>query len=188
MRAFIAIALPEEAKKNFLKLQDILKASAADVTWVEPKNIHLTLKFLGDISDTVSRKIILALPKMTSTQKVFQLRTKALGVFPKPTFARVVWIGVEEARHCLDTLASHIEDATVKLGVPAATKPFSGHITLGRVRSQKNIEKLLRAITNASAIATEYPQQFTVSKITLFQSTLTPQGPIHEEISSAPLG
>ncbi|HNX80940.1 MAG TPA: RNA 2',3'-cyclic phosphodiesterase [Candidatus Omnitrophota bacterium] len=187
MRAFIALDLPEEAHKNLLKLQDILKASGADVKWVEPKNIHLTLKFLGDIDDKTGSDITAGLQKIAAGHNTFIMRTKELGVFPKPTFPRVIWVGIGTGDSETRDLAARVEEAAIKLGIPAEEKPFSTHITLGRVRSHKNIEKLLHAITNASALTATYPQEFPVSKITLYKSTLSPQGPIYEELFSAPL-
>lgn len=182
MRAFIAIPLPEEAQESLLKLQDILKTSGADIKWVEPKNIHLTLKFLGDINERTVGHISTAIQKIASGQKSFRIRTKELGVFPKPTFARVIWVGIDTGAVETRALAAQIEEASTKLGIPSETKPFTTHITLGRVRSQKNLEKLLHAIENASALTTEYPQQFIVSEIILYQSTLSLQGPIYEKI------
>ncbi|MFH1678513.1 MAG: RNA 2',3'-cyclic phosphodiesterase, partial [Candidatus Omnitrophota bacterium] len=93
MRTFIAIELPEEIKNILGEIQDKLKQTRADVKWVQPQNIHLTLKFLGEINEDLVKKIASALNEIAQENSSFNLRLYELGAFPKIKYPRVIWIG-----------------------------------------------------------------------------------------------
>ena len=186
MRAFIAIQLPEEIKNIIGNIQDELKQARADVKWVKPENIHLTLKFLGDIEQDLVNKINSILEGITQKSSSFNLCLSSLGAFPKLQYARVIWIGLTNDKR-VSEIANDLEKDMLKIGLPCESRPFSSHITLGRVRSGLNRKVLVEKLEFLNKDLSFPSPEFKVSSITLFKSTLTPQGPIYEVIFDCPL-
>lgn len=187
MRAFIAIELPREIKDSLAKLQWQLKSSGADVKWVEPSNIHLTMKFLGEIDDKIQDKVGRALEESAKDKTAFNMRLAALGAFPKLKSPRVIWVGIDQGDNEAKAIAKELEQNLEKIGIPKEDRPFSSHITIGRTRSPQNREKL---VENLTALADKFGQEnleFKVTGITLFKSTLTPGGPIYQALKETPL-
>lgn len=184
MRTFIAIELPDEIKESLARLQDRLKKSQADVKWVAPENIHLTLKFLGEISEAQLEKITGALEETCQNKKCFQISLSTIGAFPKINFPRVIWVGVEKGDQETKELAEELEERISRLGIPKEKHPFSSHITLGRVRSYLNKDKLINELKTAGFME---GKEFAVKELTFFKSTLTPKGPVYEILKTASL-
>ena len=186
MRTFIAIELPTEVKDKLSKIQEQLKKSGADVKWVEPKNIHLTLKFLGEIDDKKLEKIIEIIDGTVKDKNTFHIRISSLGAFPKINYPRVIWIGIDKGDCETKEIAKELEEKIAKIGIPKEGKAFSSHITIGRTRSTLNREKLVQELKTQSANFCG-GLEFVVTKITLFKSTLTPGGPIYEALKETNL-
>jgi len=189
MRTFIAITLSEEIKEELKKIQDKLKLTNADVKWVDIKNIHLTLKFLGEVDEEKINKIIKILNEVSKEISGFNLSLGTLGVFPKLESARVIWVGLKKGDKETKEIAKILEEKLAKIGIPKEKRPFSSHITLGRVRSNLNLKNLVEEIKNLIENLDSFykEKEFFVSKITLFKSTLTYQGPIYEILKEANL-
>ncbi|MBP7216092.1 MAG: RNA 2',3'-cyclic phosphodiesterase [Candidatus Omnitrophica bacterium] len=185
MRAFIAISLPPSAKDSLATIQKKLQAYKADVRWVEPKNIHLTLRFLGEITDDMARSITTILDENAKGIAPYPISLSSLGAFPTISAARVIWIGLNKGAQETTYLANLVEKQLSALGIPEAEKPFSAHITLGRLRSPAGSNKLKEALQNKITLSGNI--EFQVGCITLFKSTLTPTGPVYEIVSSASL-
>jgi len=180
MRTFIAIELPQEIKDKLSELQALLKKADADVKWVEPANIHLTLKFLGEIDEAKSVKVAGAIEDITRGLKQFQISLSSCGAFPKMEFPRVIWVAIAKGNREIATLAGDLEERIEKLGIPKEDRPFSSHITIARVRSPRNTDKLAKALKEAEDYFGGKNIEFDVTKITLFKSTLGPGGPVYE--------
>lgn len=187
MRTFIAIELPEEIKDALAQLQEDLKKSGADVKWVEPKNIHLTLKFLGEIDEIKAQNIIKIIEEIAQGLNSFKARISSVGAFPKLNFPRVIWAGVDEGDEEICKIASGLEQPIAKLGIPKEDRKFSSHITIGRTRSTLNREKLVQELSRLATESGQVNLEFTVTKITFFKSTLTSGGPIYEALNEAHL-
>lgn len=187
MRAFIAIELPKEIRDSLYRLQEQLKASHADVKWVQPQNIHLTLKFLGEIDEKKFSKITEILDDVAKNNCSFYINLSTLGAFPKLNFPRVIWIGIDKGDVETKQIAKALEEKIAKVGIPKEDRPFSSHITIGRTKSNLNRERLVQALNNLVDIFRHQNLEFTVTKITLFQSTLTPKGPIYTALKEANL-
>lgn len=188
MRAFIAIDLPKEIKDYLADIQAQLKESNSDVKWVAPLNIHLTLKFLGEIDEKKSENIIQIIEEIAKNSACFYIRISSIGAFPKINFPRVLWVGIDKGDRESKEIAEQLEERIAKLGIPKEDRPFSSHITIGRLRSNLNREKLIQKLSNlAAGLAGLEKLQFTVKKITLFKSTLTPKGPVYEIIRDTAL-
>lgn len=185
MRAFIAIELSPDSIKCLASLEEQLKSSGADVKWVKPENIHLTLKFLGEIDDKAREKITKIMEDIAVKEKPFCIRLFSPGAFPKINLPRVIWIGIDKGDSQIKQIAKALEEEIAKVGIPKENRPFSSHITLGRVRSDLNREKLVKNLENLASNSPQDSPEFMVAKITLFKSTLTPRGPIYEVLKEA---
>jgi 2'-5' RNA ligase len=184
MRTFIAIEVPEDIKSELNQLIDKLKSSRADVKWVKAQGIHLTLKFLGNVEESKLEEIKQTLNKLTETENPFEISLEGLGAFPKPAFARVIWVGIKQGNESTINLAKKLEDELEKIGFKKEKRPFSPHLTLGRLRSPKNRDKLASLL---NSINFQSQSSIKVIGISLIQSTLTPTGAIYNLLYQAPL-
>jgi 2'-5' RNA ligase len=187
MRTFIAIELPQGIKDSLARTQNQLKAAGADVKWVEPANIHLTLKFLGEIDEKKLEKINSILEEAAQDKNSFSARIFSLGAFPGINSPRVIWVGIDQGDKEIREIAKALEDEIAKIGIPKEDRPFSSHITIGRTRSPKNREKLVQELNQLANNFGRENLEFAVEKIVLFKSTLTPKGPIYEALKDANL-
>jgi len=180
IRAFIAIELNNETQNSLAKIQSELKTSGAVVKWVEPKNIHLTLKFLGDIDTDLAAKIKIILEDLAKNHQKFSATINELGAFPNTGSPRVIWVGINAGKQNLISIATELENNLPKLGIPKEERDFAPHLTLGRVKGPINRFKLSELLNKNKNIS---DLNFIADRITLFKSTLTPQGPIYEVIT-----
>lgn len=188
MRAFIAIELSKEIKDFLSRIQEKLKLSGCDVKWVSPKNIHLTLKFLGEINEEQLAKINQIVSEAAVLQPGFDLRLASIGSFPKISSPRVIWVGIGQGKEETKKIAAYLEEKISLIGIPAEEKEFSSHITIGRVRSPSGRQNLIQGLREIeSEFEGQEKPQLKVTKITLFKSTLTPQGPVYEALKEANL-
>ncbi len=181
MRAFIAIELPQNIKQLISRFQSALEPCQADVKWVSSPNIHLTLKFLGEIDDKTGEAVIETIKTVCTKVSTFIIKTGRLGAFPSLRSPRVIWLGLSAGDEECVSLAEQIESGLSRAGIPKEDREFSSHITIGRVRSQKNLRPLQDKLAKLEE-KEELQEGFEVRKVTLFKSTLTPQGPVYEKI------
>jgi 2'-5' RNA ligase len=186
MRTFIAIELPTEIKTILSNMQNELKQAHGDIKWVKPENIHLTLKFLGEIEQDLIKKICSILEATAQKYPSFSLYLSKLGAFPKLQYPRVIWISVTNDQIAIN-IAQDLEKELLRIGLPAESRPFSTHITLGRLRSGLNRKALVEKLELINKDIALPGPEFNILGLTLFKSTLTPQGPIYEAILSCPL-
>lgn len=183
VRSFIAIEIPEDIKKDISGIQDKLRNTGADVGWTRSEGIHLTLKFLGDVEEEKLEKVTRAMEEAAKGFSPFGIEISGIGVFPNPKYPRVLWIGVKD-NDTLMTLQNNIERETEKIGFKPEGRRFSPHLTLGRVRSQKNRESLLKAMEEFEKI--EFGS-LNVGEVSLIKSELSPKGAIYTELFKASL-
>ena len=184
MRAFLALALPAEVRRALAEAQEALRAADADVTWVNPEQLHLTLKFLGDVTDAQRAAIDEGMRQVAAAHRRFTARAQALGAFPPGRAPRIVWAGVHDPGRAMCGLAGAIEAQAEAAGVPREARGFSPHVTLGRVRSPRGVEDLVRAIRSASWPGSS---SWTVTAVTLFQSVLDARGARYTMLAEHPL-
>jgi 2'-5' RNA ligase len=187
MRTFIAIELPKEIKDSLASLQAQLKTSGADVKWVEPQNIHLTLKFLGEVDEKKLEKIVNILEEVAKNKNPFFLSISSIGAFPKLDYPRVIWLGIDEGDKESKEIAKELEEKIAKTGIPKEDRPFSSHITIGRTKSALNREKLVQNLKTLAGNFGKRNLACRVTKLILFKSTLTPKGPLYEALKEANL-
>jgi RNA 2',3'-cyclic 3'-phosphodiesterase len=175
MRTFIAIPLPEGARSTLSQIQDGLRATGADVRWTAVPSIHLTLKFLGEIDPGLVAQLALSLKDATRGEAPFSLAIGGVGAFPNLRNPRVVWCGIEGEMDRLHVLQKRVEEACSGLGFAPEDRPFSPHLTLGRVKGSRSLPRLLDCIRIGSPLRTELQ----VGQLHIYKSTLTPAGAIY---------
>jgi 2'-5' RNA ligase len=184
MRAFIAIELSDEMRSGLAQVQSHLKYSGADVKWVEEDNIHLTLKFLGDIDEKKCAQIKNILDEISAAIKPFEINIKDIGAFPKIEFPRVIWAGLDKGAKESSEIAKKLDEGLSKIGFEKESRPFVAHVTIGRVRSAKNKATLKEKIETLGGLGVRNKGKI-VNSIALFQSTLTPSGSIYAKLHEA---
>jgi len=185
MRLFIAIELPRKTRDALAALQSELKESGADVKWVAPENIHLTLKFIGETNEADLKNILRAMEETAKGHCAFTMRAASCGAFPNINSPRVIWVGLSKGSEETKQIAEGLEVKLAAVGIPKEERPFSSHITLGRTRSSLNRDKLVDSLKILEEKLPE--EEFMVTKITLFKSTLTPKGAVYEALQEASL-
>ena len=146
--------------------------------------MHLTLKFLGNIEEGHVEQISGALKSIADNFNAFSINLTRVGAFPDLKRPRVIWIGIDKGAGELKTLGAKIETELEKLGFAKEKREFKAHLTLGRVRSLKNIENLEKIINEVKFQA---GNEIKIDKIILFQSKLTPKGAIYTNLSEHPI-
>lgn len=183
MRTFVAVDIDESILREIQHIRERLDQAGADVKWVKNDNTHLTVKFIGEISPDQAPDVCAALEKAAQDAEPFDLEIRGAGTFSRRR-PSVLWVGCEDISGGLGRLHSAVESALQKLGIEKEDRKFSPHLTLGRVKSGKNIRKLLEALD------AEQPAELGASRVesvSLFSSKLTPQGPIYSRLTETNL-
>lgn len=187
MRCFVAVDVSAAVRDAVARAQAGVRAAApaADVRWVEPASLHLTLQFLGAVDEGLVPSVSAALDGAVHDVLPIGLAAGGLGVFPGPARPRVVWAGLTAGLGELGRLAVAVEQALEPLGFPREARPFRGHVTIGRVRSPRGGRALAAALETAGAMAFG---TWTASEVVLYQSQLRPSGAVHTAVSRHPFG
>jgi len=182
IRSFIAIEI--EVSQKIKELIKELEKTGINAKIVETNNMHLTLKFLGDIGTSLLEDIEEIIKDSVKNINPFEISLKDVGVFPNTNYIKVFWIGIKDSGF-LKKIASEIDEKLNKIGFKKERREFSAHLTVARVRSAKNKEKLIQLINKYKD--TEF-QKIKVEKITLKKSLLTPEGPIYTNLAEVKIG
>jgi RNA 2',3'-cyclic 3'-phosphodiesterase len=174
IRAFIAIHLPEHVQEVLGAVTQELAPRLPDraVTWVAAERMHLTLRFLGDTPASRLEDLATALDAVAARQHSFTLQLGQLGAFPNERQPRVIWVGLAGEVEAATMLQQALDTALIPLGWQPEGKPFSPHLTLGRVK--RDYDKIQLPWGKATV-----PASFTVRDIQLMESQLRPQGPLY---------
>jgi RNA 2',3'-cyclic 3'-phosphodiesterase len=187
IRAFIAIALPRTVQLKLDEVAHSLKNEDTQaVRWMAGKNIHLTLKFLGEVEQKKIEAVSQAIQLAAQHFNFFELSAGGVGTFPNLRRPRVIWVGVQ-APEPLAGLANAIDLATQSLGFPGEERAFSPHLTLGRVSqnaSPLEVQSVAQALSRARIGDLG---SFPVTQVTLFRSDLQPSGAIYTPLFAASL-
>lgn len=175
IRTFICIEIPESIQARIAKLQETLRQIESQVSWTKPSNIHLTLKFLGDIEASRIERISKAIDRAASGISPFEVEIGGAGCFPSPRSPRVLWVGVSNVPEQLQQLFSNIEDELAREGLEREKRKFSPHLTIGRIRSPHNAAPVAAALI-ASGFESE---AITATEVVLMRSDLKPTGSIY---------
>ncbi len=181
MRLFVAIEVPKNIceKINDFVFRNYRLLGNNKFTWVKKDNLHLTLKFLGETKNDLVEKIIEILNSVSSNSKKFKAQIKGVGIFPNISFIKVLWLGIQDNNNKLSLLAEDIDEKMFQLGFKKETRSFVSHLTIARIKSVKNIEKIKCFIQKFCELSFGV---FEVDSITLYESILKPQGPEYKII------
>ena len=177
IRSFLAIELDGNLVPKILDVQKEFKKTNGNIKYVSSENMHFTLKFFGNIDLDMVEDIGNAVEKVIKNYSSFDLNIKKCGCFPNKNVIKVLWLGLDEGSPIKD-LQKDLDKEFRKLGFKKE-KNFISHLTIGRVKSPKNKNEIRNTIEKLEDIEIG---QMTVSRICLKKSTLTPQGPIYEDI------
>lgn len=175
IRAFIAIDIGSEIRARLDELQQKLIPTDADVRWVKPENIHLTLAFLGNVPAENFQALENALDERLQRLEPFQLTAQGTGVFGRRSRPSVVWAGIEESPP-LFTLQQRVVSALEAASIPFANKRFRPHLTLGRFKSLTHLDELFQTLEKEEA---RFFGTTEISSMELIKSELKPTGAEH---------
>lgn len=185
VRTFIAIEPGEPIQAAGEELAHRFSKSVDGVRWVQKDNIHLTLKFLGDVEDRELHSVCKAAANVAKKVKHFSLAAKSVGAFPSNEKPSTIWIGATDKDQKLNQLHSSLEDALADIGFPVERRPFKGHLTLGRARSSRGGNPAL------SELIEQYADHefgvIAVKELVVFSSELSRTGPTYTTIGRCPL-
>lgn len=169
MRCFLALPVPDDVRACLAGLQRRLRAELPGARWVRAEDLHLTLRFYGELEPERAARLAEALGPALAGAAPFELVLQGLGGFPSRQRARVVWVGVAEGGRQLLELFRRAEAAAGQVGLAPEERPFHPHVTLARLREPRSLPP-----------APEEPWgRWVASDVVLYRSTLTPAGPIY---------
>lgn len=185
LRTFVAVEISKPIRAQAAELIAALDGTAADVKWVETHNLHLTLKFLGDVHQREVAEVCRAVQQATGELAAFELEVLGAGAFPNLDRPRTVWLGAGMGAEEMVILHDRIEAELAELGYREEHRRFQPHLTIGRVRGGMGIIELGELVKQHA----DFPAgMMKVEKVTVFSSKPTSAGPIYESIGTARLG
>jgi 2'-5' RNA ligase len=186
IRTFVAVNIDSAVRERVARLVDRFRAAGADVKWVASPNLHITLKFLGDVDAKEIHRVCEAVQKAVADAPPFEFEIRGAGAFPKASRPRTVWLGVAQGREELIDLNKRIEPALEKLGFRREARRFQPHLTIGRVRrggpAVAELGQLIGEQADVEVGATK------VGEVIVYSSQLDRAGPTYEALARAPLG
>jgi 2'-5' RNA ligase len=173
MRTFIGCGIYH---KGIDHLVEEMKKTGADIKFIEPQNTHVTLKFLGEIEEEIAGKVGDVMKRICHGAFPIEARLARTGVFPNQNYMRVLWVGIV----CpdLERIQHELDEALVETGFKLE-KNFKPHLTIGRIRSAKNKQRILETLERFRDIEIG---EFVIESIKLKKSILTPKGPVYSDL------
>lgn len=191
MRVFISVELPDEIKKKVAEATAPLKEIESGIKWVEDRNLHITLKFLGWVEDRKIDNMISLTEESAQGTGSFKLKFAGLGTFPGGGSPRVVWIGITEGGEKLKLIAEKLENNFSSAGFRSEEREFSAHLTIGRVKDlpagrhgKKGVDKVVEKM---DILKNKSFGEMAVKHISIMKSALSPKGPVYEKIKEVKL-
>ena len=184
-RTFLAIILGDKVRNQLLSLQQELSASAGEVNWVEPENLHLTLLFLGEVEQREVLDVCRVAQKAVAKMPEFSISVEGAGCFPNPRRPRTLWVGVGEGAAEVCAVHDAIETPLLdRRGYRRETRAYVPHVTLGRVKGDPENEELAKAIVQHQ---TWNAGDVLVREVHIMTSELTREGPSYTVVGRAKL-
>ena len=185
IRTFIALELPPAVISLLHKVQQDLKRMNIWARWVRPENIHITLKFLGDINPGDIDKIGAAMTAAAIEFPPVTLTVRGIGVFPGIKRPRVIWVGLGGDIRSLLSLQSRLEQELAGAGFPKDKRSFKAHLTLGRIKQAVNPATIRQMITDYAGLSSD---EFTFNQVVLVKSDLKPTGAVYSKLKQVNFG
>ncbi len=184
LRAFVAIELPEKVQGDIRNLQRAFASHRLDIRWVKPVNLHLTIKFLGDIDPSVTHTLGRVLSDTAANHPMFDLLPQGMGIFPNMRRPRILWAGIAGQTSVLRSIWKSVENALVPLGFETEKRAYKGHLTIGRIKTHMDQGRLATALRAQRDFVSE---AFSVKRLVLFKSERQPNGPVYTKLWEMPL-
>jgi len=181
LRTFIAIELPEKIVSAISKVQEGIRSYGFKIRWVRPENIHLTLKFLGNIKEDDTKKVGNTIFESVKGYKPISLKAKGIGVFPGIKKPRVIWTGISDQLNLLTELQKTLDEKLEEIGFPKEKRPFRGHLTLGRAKAKIDPKRLSDALKEFAKFESE---SFSADRVILYKSELRPKGAVYTKLAN----
>ena len=183
IRTFVCVEIPVSVRDRIEQLQRQLAAMRADVSWTKKSNLHLTLKFLGHISAAQVENVCRIVQQAASGSESFDLQLSGTGSFPNQRNPRVLWIGLAEAPQVFKELYTSIDFGLSSVGFPRESRPFAPHLTIGRVKSNRNVASLVQPLIAGGF----HSEPFGIRDVVVMKSQLKSSGAIYSPIRIFPL-
>ncbi|MBW2604719.1 MAG: RNA 2',3'-cyclic phosphodiesterase [Deltaproteobacteria bacterium] len=184
IRTFIAVEIPGSIISKIRELQEGIKVHGFKIRWIRSENIHLTLKFLGDVEAVKISEIAEAISKTAGGYTPISLKAKGVGVFPGIKHPRVLWVGLTGQLESLVRLQRTLDENLQVLGFPGEKRPFKGHLTMGRIKTKIDVKKFGDALMAFRSFESE---TFTAGQLILYKSELKPSGAVYTKLVRASL-
>jgi 2'-5' RNA ligase len=178
MRLFVAVDLPAPAKDELARAGEILRGVAPDAKWVPRDNLHLTVKFLGEVPDERVGEMSAAVGEVAAGFVDFTSHLEGVGCFPSERRARVLWVGLADPAGGIEAIAAALDESFEPLGFPREKRAFTAHLTLARLR-------VPRPVGDLPDVALD-PTPFPIERLTLFRSHLGRPAPRYEAFATFP--
>ena len=186
MRLFVAVALPAEIKGNLREIQErARRLDRGGISWVKPENIHVTMKFLGEVEEGRVGSVSRAVEEVASSFSPFRVTIEGWGFFPSKKRPRVLWMGIETGKEELARINESAEKRLVLEGFKEEKRGFSPHLTFARIKNPAKVGPLVEGVGREERIE---GGSFTVDSLVLFRSTLLPTGAVYDVVSEHPFG
>lgn len=183
IRTFVCIEIPESLKEQIAALQRELRPKGAQVSWTKPENIHLTIKFLGDVAQPKVETVRRAVERAAASVAQFEVEIAGAGCFPSLRSPRVLWVGLSGLPAALKQLQASVEDELAREGFSREPKKFSPHLTIARIRSPHGAGLLAEEL-----VARGFePASFTAREVIVMRSDLKPTGSVYTPQAVIPL-
>jgi 2'-5' RNA ligase len=171
---FIAIETPAIVRDKVSRIIEAGKRKNLPIKWVAYENLHITLKFLGEISDSMKEEIIPVIAETVKPAPQFAVQISGIGCFPGPRQPRVLWAGVVEGGDSMIAIAESLDRNLARFGCRIEDKKFHPHLTFGRVKTFCLVDEILKQELRTDV--------FMADRITLYRSTLRPEGPKYDAV------
>ncbi len=183
MRAFIALELPQTTILRLQREIADLRGACGRASWVRPEHMHLTLRFLGEISEEQKSALSQSMRQLCTGVPPMRLAVEGLGAFPNTRRPAVVWAGIRQVAGDLSVLQNGVERVARELGLDPDDKPFHPHVTLARIRDVSASAGLVAMVHHrVLAAPAAYGDEFRARAVALFRSDLKPGGPVYTRI------
>lgn len=188
MRTFIAIDFPKEILEKISRIITFLQSQTTEkaLKWVETDIMHLTLKFIGEISEDAVRDVQTIMRHTLQWQNAFEISIGGLGMYPNHTNPRVVWLGISAEKTLFD-IQKNLDLALQKINIPSEKRGFIPHLTIARLRKSTDVKTIRLIGETLSQFKVDSLGTVLINEIRLYQSQLTPTGPIYTPLLTIPL-
>lgn len=178
IRLFIAFPIESAVREHLAAISGRFKSISPNVKWVDPDNMHLTARFLGDTDPKMIRPIVELIQSTCEKFGPVQAMVERIGGFPNLKRPRVLWAGLSESADNLTPIVQELRNGLNRLGISPDEKRFKAHLTLARIKQPIGLERLLGELERFKF----EPIKITFKRMELIESTLTPQGPIYKTL------